>query len=243
LEADLISGNGVRAILFDFDGTLRFSEPRFYHILYDYSIEAGYIANKDQHRAAMRWLHYYWAQSPDLMQDMETYGIDNEAFWLNHTRLFVEALGAGCDLAAELSPGIHHRLTYEYKPESIVPLETFKALADLRQAGFMLAVVSNRTTNFDSELADLGLSEYFPLTVAAGEVNCWKPDSGIFLHAVEAFGICPDEALYVGDNYYADIVGARNAGLRPVLVDPDQVFPDAGCPVINCVAEMPEFLS
>ena len=39
----------------------------------------------------------------------------------------------------------------------------------------------------------------------------------------------PDETVYVGDNYYADVVGARRAGLQPVLYDPHLIFPDADC--------------
>jgi len=38
--------------------------------------------------------------------------------------------------------------------------------------------------------------------------------------------------MYVGDNYFADVVGARGAGLQPVLYDPAGIYPEANCPVI-----------
>ena len=38
--------------------------------------------------------------------------------------------------------------------------------------------------------------------------------------------------MYVGDNYFADVIGARRAGLRPVLYDPRGIYPDASCEVI-----------
>jgi HAD superfamily hydrolase (TIGR01509 family) len=243
LEVDLFAPNGIRAILFDFDGTLRFSEPRFFHILYHYTVQAGLPANADDHRAAMRWLHSYWAQSADMLNDMEKFCTDQDAFWLNHTRLFIQSLGASDHLARQLSPEVHHRLGEEYKPASIVPPQIITTLAALKQAGFLLAVVSNRTNNFDAELADLNIADYFDLTVAAGVVNSWKPDRKIFLHSVNALGIFPEQAMYVGDNYYADIVGARQAGLHPVLVDDDNVFPEADCPVIRSVAEIGQVLA
>jgi FMN phosphatase YigB (HAD superfamily) len=45
--------------------------------------------------------------------------------------------------------------------------------------------------------------------------------------------------MYVGDNYFADIVGALQAGLTPVLYDPTSLFPEAmeGCAVIKNYSE------
>jgi FMN phosphatase YigB (HAD superfamily) len=37
----------------------------------------------------------------------------------------------------------------------------------------------------------------------------------------------------VGDNYFADVVGARRAGLQPVLYDPRALYPEADCPIIT----------
>lgn len=239
----MFSPNGIRAILFDLDGTLRFSEPRFFHILYDYAVQAGCTASKDDHRCAMRWLHYYWAQSTELLADMETFGLDQEVFWLNHTRLFIQALGIDPPLAKSLALAVHRRITDEYRPTSQVPVETLDMLKSLQQAGFLMAIVSNRSSNFETELASLGLSGYFQLVVAAGEINSWKPETEIFLHSVRSLGVLPHQALYVGDNYYADILGAQKAGLHPVLVDPDGVFPDVDCPVIANVSMLGSVLS
>jgi FMN phosphatase YigB (HAD superfamily) len=46
------------------------------------------------------------------------------------------------------------------------------------------------------------------------------------------------ETVYVGDNYYADILGARRAGLQPVLYDPNLIFPDADCATIRSFDEL-----
>jgi FMN phosphatase YigB (HAD superfamily) len=37
----------------------------------------------------------------------------------------------------------------------------------------------------------------------------------------------------VGDNYWADVVGARRAGVTPVLLDPQGLFPEADCLVLD----------
>jgi FMN phosphatase YigB (HAD superfamily) len=46
----------------------------------------------------------------------------------------------------------------------------------------------------------------------------------------------------VGDNYYADIIGAQQAGLAPVLIDPHGLYPDAEVPIIEAVPEVLELL-
>jgi len=46
------------------------------------------------------------------------------------------------------------------------------------------------------------------------------------------------ETVYVGDNYFADIVGARRAGLQAGLYDPRFMFPDADCITIRSFDEL-----
>ena len=103
-------------------------------------------------------------------------------------------------------------------------------------------MLSNRTSPYDEQLDALGLAEFFEFAIAAGVVDSWKPDPVVFQHAVQNYGIPPGEIIYVGDNYYADVIGAKNAGLVPVLLDPEGVFPDAGCTVIHQVGELWELL-
>jgi putative hydrolase of the HAD superfamily len=46
-----------------------------------------------------------------------------------------------------------------------------------------------------------------------------KPDPRIFAIALDQLGCVPDEAMMVGDNWSADIVGAQAAGLRAVWIN------------------------
>jgi FMN phosphatase YigB (HAD superfamily) len=56
-------------------------------------------------------------------------------------------------------------------------------------------------------------------------------------------GVEPEGALYVGDNYFADIVGAQSAGLKAVLIDPVNLFPEANCMVIERLPELESILA
>jgi hypothetical protein len=48
--------------------------------------------------------------------------------------------------------------------------------------------------------------------------------------------------MYVGDNYYADIVGAQKAGLKPVPLDIGSIFENPGCHIIKSLPELKEIL-
>src|SRR5438046_2361269 len=56
--------------------------------------------------------------------------------------------------------------------------------------------------------------------VRAHYVGAAKPDPRVFRPALEVLGVDPADALYVGDMVWADVVGARAAGMRPVHMDP-----------------------
>ena len=60
----------------------------------------------------------------------------------------------------------------------------------------------------------------------------------VFEHALARAGLTPREAIYVGDNYFADVVGSLRAGLMPVLYDPSLLFPEAECAVIRSFDEL-----
>ena len=112
----------------------------------------------------------------------------------------------------------------------------------LKQAGFTLGVISNRERPFIEELDSLNITPYFDVLLAAGEIKSYKPDPGIFKAALERVKLQPGAAMYVGDNYFADIVGSRSAGLRPVLYDPRRIYPDAACDVIQSLDQLTNLL-
>ena len=97
---------------------------------------------------------------------------------------------------------------------------THEALARLRAAGLRLGVVSNSDGRVEQALDAAGLRDYFDVVVDSALVGVEKPDPAIFRAALDALGVAPEEALYVGDLYEVDVVGARAAGIEAVLLTP-----------------------
>jgi HAD superfamily hydrolase (TIGR01509 family) len=103
------------------------------------------------------------------------------------------------------------------------------SLARLSSAGIKLGVVSNADGTIADQLDAHGVGEYFDVVIDSGTVGVEKPDPAIFHLALDALGVHPSAAAHVGDLYAVDIVGARAAGIRALLLDPFGDWPDMDC--------------
>ena len=90
----------------------------------------------------------------------------------------------------------------------------------------------------------LGIAEYFDTITASHDmrVRSEKPDSHIFNYTLAAVGVSAAEVVHVGDTYAADIVGARDVGIRPVLLDRDGTQASRWKETIQNLSELPELL-
>jgi FMN phosphatase YigB (HAD superfamily) len=234
----MIQPNDIKAIFFDLDGTLRHNVPSGGEVFTDYVITLGLQVNEEARLRALRWEHFYWASSVDLRNDLLAHSAETEPFWIEYSRRRLIALGASEEWAVEFAPRISVHMGEFYKPDSVIPEDVRRVLPQLKESGYILGVISNRDKPFQNVLDDHGIGELFDFSLAAGEVNVFKPDPGVFAHGLQRVHLAAQEAIYVGDNYYADVLGARNAGLQPVLYDPLGVFPDPDCATIKSFDEL-----
>ncbi|HXE56562.1 MAG TPA: HAD family hydrolase [Gemmatimonadales bacterium] len=119
---------------------------------------------------------------------------------------------------------------------------TAEALDRLRRSGRRLGVVSNGDGRVDGALAAAGLRRFFEVVVDSRQVGVEKPDPRIFHAALERLGVRPPEALYVGDVYEVDVLGARAAGMDAVLLDPAGREPGRDVPVVRSLTELADAL-
>jgi FMN phosphatase YigB (HAD superfamily) len=125
------------------------------------------------------------------------------------------------------------------------------ALARFKAAGYRMGIVSNSDGHVAELLTGLGYADYFETIVDSYIEQVWKPDPRIFYLALERMGLNAmaqqaqraaqgaDErppVMYVGDNYRADLDGARQAGLHGMLIDPLGLFEDV--PDHECTDDM-----
>jgi HAD superfamily hydrolase (TIGR01549 family) len=208
----------------------------------DFATALGAPGSPEKRLHTARWTHYYWAESPELSQDMQIYRTLSDSFWEHYTMRALVEFGCSQAQAKALAPEMHCRMKEIYRPEDVVLADVPTTLEALRSRGYRLSVVSNRSNPFSEYLQTLGLAGYFDLILSAGEVSSWKPNPRIFQSALERMVVSPSQAVYVGDNYYADVIGARRAGVQPILLDSQGIFENPGCPVITRIGDLPGLL-
>jgi HAD superfamily hydrolase (TIGR01549 family) len=222
----------IRAIFYDLDGTLRMNVPNSWRAFADFAKELGLHTGREDHLRIARWEHYYFAESPEICADRASFP-DRPSFWANYGRRQLAVLGASPEQVCELAPELYQRMNDDYRPADTIPDDLVKTLENLKERGYLLGVLSNRDESYSGYLAERGLGEFFSLAIFAGETGMYKPNPGVFHYLLEKAGVSAEESIYVGDNYYADVVGSREAGMTPVLLDVNGVFDEPDCPVIQ----------
>lgn len=232
----------ITTVLFDLDGTLRGHFPPGREYFADSAARLGLPVSAADRLRACRWEHAYWAESAEKDEDQRLFPAE-KAFWLQYSQRELIALGANLEEAQRLAPLLRDCMDKEYQPQDRLQEGAQEMLRSLRQNGLRLGVVSNREAPFEDVLARYQLGrDDFDVLLAAGEVQVWKPSPLVFWRALERLEVLPAEAVYVGDNFYADVLGASAAGLQPILFDTQGVFPEAECPVIRHLLELPALI-
>ncbi|MGH2583150.1 MAG: HAD family hydrolase [Anaerolineales bacterium] len=232
----------VNTVLFDLDDTLRYNDPHAHTFFCDYVQSLGIRLTAGQRRVSQRWEHTYWASSNQLTSDIEDFVEGSEGFWLNYSSRHLQALGVPKDQADHLAADVHRHMRDNYEPRSYIPNENIEALSGLRRAGFKLGVITNRPKPIHSEMNTLNLDTYLDFFLTAAQLGAYKPDPTIFNNLLAFIGRPASDVVYVGDNYYADIVGARNAGIRPILLNWNALYDKTDCEEITSLRQLPEIL-
>jgi HAD superfamily hydrolase (TIGR01549 family) len=209
-----------QAIFFDLDGTLRANQPEGFEAFIEYAGREGIALTGAQIELCEREVHRYWADGAQVVDHLSRY--DERGFWVNYNQVLLDAIGARSEdgVAARIQDHFDH-----YAPQDVVFADTPEVLGALKQAGYTLGLVSNRDGELDTLATRYGFRQYFDFTLSGGQARSFKPDPGIFRVALEMAGNVPtNRALYIGDNYFADAVGARGVGMDAILIDPRGIF-------------------
>ena len=119
-------------------------------------------------------------------------------------------------------------------------------LTGLRERGLRTGLLSN--THWprglhERWLADAGLLELLDVRLYTSDMTHMKPHPRAFGALLDAVGVAPQHAVFVGDRPRDDISGAQAVGMRTVLltgrpVEPWDVVPDATLPSLSGLIEL-----
>jgi FMN phosphatase YigB (HAD superfamily) len=227
--------DSIDTVFFDFDGTLVFHEPDSFDVIRAFCAEIGQPLSAEAERRGRRTRHEYFVD-PVIRGQLS--GLAPGEFWPHFNRHLLDAVCVDGDLdqlAVEVTARFSDvKLTYH------CPEAGCDTLTELQTRGYRLGLITNRddVERFHRLLDQTELWPHFDLVLASGEVGVRKPDPRIFDAALERIGTVAQESVYVGDNYWVDVVGARRAGVGPVLFDPHRLFPEADCPIVERIQDL-----
>jgi len=93
------------------------------------------------------------------------------------------------------------------------------ALAELRQGGTRLAVLSDASPDIAEAWARSNLAPHFDAAVFSCVAGAVKPAPQLYRTVLEQLGVAPQQALYCGDGGGDELAGAERAGIRAVRVE------------------------
>ncbi len=111
-----------------------------------------------------------------------------------------------------------------------MPPDVLPSLRAIRDMGLKMVVVSNANGTICAAAERLGIAELVACVLDSHIEGVEKPDARLFEIALERSGANRETTIHVGDIYEVDVVGARAAGIRPVLLDAAGLYPEADCP-------------
>jgi FMN phosphatase YigB (HAD superfamily) len=217
-------------------GTLVQSSPSFYEALHRAYSDSGTHASIGEFRKGLRGA---WAKLGGTYgEQAATKGFAGGDFWVEFNKVALQETGHGGRID-ELSQNIWRRAESLLKDAKLYrPAGVLEVLSELKDKGYVLGVISNWDESLAQTCERFGFTKYLDVIVASKATGVAKPHPRLFEAGLQRAVVKGYEALYVGDVYYTDAVGASQAGLTPILLDPDDLFPDVPCARIRELKEV-----
>jgi len=203
-----------RAVLLDVDFTLVRPGPELSPEAYR-SLGAVHGLDLDTER--------YAAARAAAIEDLERHPEHDhdEEIWVRFTEDIVRGMGGDGPqvgvVAREIVGRWEHAWHFELY-DDVIPI-----LAELRRAGLKLGLVSNTSRDLDAFVRHFRLD--VDAWISSGTHGKVKPSPLIFGAALELLGVAAGEAVMVGDSVEDDVEGAQACGIRAILLDRGDRFP------------------
>ncbi len=173
------------------------------------------------------------------IDDQSTIAVTNDSKrgWL-FFNLILTAAGVPLSDATAAALDELHEYHRERNLWELVPSGVLPALLALSALGLRLTVVSNANGTLCAHMERLGLARHVHCVLDSHDFGVEKPDPRLFEIALDRSAADASTTIHVGDLYQVDVVGARAAGVRGVLLDPQGLYDGVDCPRIRSLDEL-----
>jgi FMN hydrolase / 5-amino-6-(5-phospho-D-ribitylamino)uracil phosphatase len=205
----------LRAVLFDVDFTLFRPGPELG--------PEGYRRVGERHGLDLDPARYTQARTGSIEAlHRERDLVHDDEVWIAFTEQIV--LGMGGDPSGARACAVDMVREWERHENFTLYEDALPVLEDLRARGILIGLVTNGQRDLEEFVVHHGLQvDAMVGSRAHGRI---KPHPSIFVAALRALDVAPEDAAMVGDSYEDDIEGARALGMRAIFLDRDGLRPD-----------------
>ena len=228
----------ITAVIFDMDGTLIRHTWQLNQIT-----EALFEQFAQQLSPITHDLFFdqFWNKSEDLWYMMVDGAIDGNTVakysYFNTLRSFEQDTSLAEPMLARWN---------ELVLTEAIPFDDTFAVLDVLRKKYTTGILTNGFIKLQrGKIEKYNLANHVDFTLVSEEAGYHKPDRRVFEEALRLAGdtIEPQQALYVGDNLIADIRGAQETGITPILMNPrDHLEPPSGVIKIRRLSELLDLL-
>jgi putative hydrolase of the HAD superfamily len=230
----------IKAVFFDLYHTLvRYEPPReelTVKALKDFGIDMSPEAFRRPLVAADEFIYEEIARRPLSQRSQE----EKMELYTQYQEIVLREAGVKAD--KKLILGLLGKMQ-QFKMNLVLFDDVAPALTELKKRGLILGLISNIEQDMTDTLNRLELPSWLKIIVTSQDAGSNKPHAEIFQEALRRAGVQPAEAIYVGDQYQVDVIGANGAGMKGVLIDRIGHYEEiTDCPRIRSLAELTEHL-
>lgn len=230
----------IKAVLFDVGSTLIEPDPEIDGVFCEVAEARGHEVDPAAVAGHMPTIHRFYEDEYLRDGDFWCSPEGSVEIYLDMYRYLSHLTGLEHD-AEELAQGVNQaflQARYWKIYDDVLP-----CLKALKRGHLTLGIVSNWSPNLTDLMRGLYLAPYFDEIVSSADVGYRKPDPMIFTIMLERLNLSPEEVLHVGDRPDADGEGAAAAGIRPIIIDRDNRYPDSGYTTIESLALLPDLVN
>jgi len=209
----------IKAVIFDFDGTLSNRQANAYYLFKDYFKPFFKDLDETEYEA--------------VLQDLLTWDSNGTTAVKFRMAPFIKKYE---NYFKEDDFEAFNQFYYDYmwkyavlKPETIDVLKALKGK-------YKLAILSNgQSKSQHDKISHCDMDDYFEEIVVSGDIGINKPKKEIFEIMAEKLGVKCEECVFVGDVFSSDIIGAIKANMVPVWIvgDPERPSSYKGIRIAN----------
>lgn len=197
----------IRAIFFDFSGTLERGELDIASCRKSVTSllhSKGYLVTPDQYNSAIESAMMW-------RRERSSYGrFEVSSVSLEREMLRILEIPASPTLIMEIEDAEYEHYHWELFPDVRKILEQISK-------DYRLGIISNsRSDSVRRILKEEALDHFFERVILSKDVGFRKPDCRIFECALTALNVTADEALFVGDSFSKDVQGAKDVGMKTI---------------------------